>query len=453
MNRNPWRNLFNRLQRLGTGANAVVPSGPESLSIRPIIVAGAGMLLLFFGVFGGWAALAPLESAVIAQGVVKVAGERKIVQHLEGGIVAELKARDGSIVKANDILISLDDTRARAQLELLKARRLAREAMAARLRAERDSTEMVAFPEWIREEKSESAREVRQTQQDIFQARRSAVEVETAILRQRILQTEDEIVGVEALIAAQDRLDVTLETEASELEALLKKGHATRERPMALRRRQAEIAGERAAHVADLARARKSVVEVEQQILQLSTKMLNESVAELSKVETELFDIEQQIAAAEDIMRRLDIRAPADGVVVASEVHAVGTVIQPGQPLLYIVPVNEDLVLEVRIRPEDIDLVSPGQAARVRVSAFDRFDLPDLDGFVDLVSADRFVDDKTGLSYFSATVRVVDDALTKKHTLMPGMAGEVIVSTGARTMVDYLAEPLTRNLRRALREN
>ena len=429
-------------------------SGP--LRLRRLTTCGLAVLLLFFGAFGGWAALAPLDSATVAQGVIKVAGERKIVQHLEGGIVAELKVADGDLVSAGQVLLRLDDTQARARLDLLRSRHQSREALASRLRAERDDSPAIEFPDELSDsDAAPAAREAVAVQRDVFAARRRAVEGETAILRQRILQTEDEIAGLVALIAAQEHLISVLDDEASDLEGLFKKGLTTRERYAALRRRQAEIEGERATHVASVARARKSMVEIVQQILQLSTRRLNEAVAELSEVEAEIFDLEEQIRAAEDVLRRIDVRAPVDGIVMDLQIHTTGGVIRPGESILDVVPIDQGLVIEGKIRPDDVDVVAVGQSAQVRISAFNRFDMVPLEGTVEIVSADRLVEEHTGISYFTAIIVVNDEELAKLEgrQLRPGMSAEAMIRTGTRTLIGYLSEPVARNLRRAMREH
>jgi HlyD family type I secretion membrane fusion protein len=441
---------------LARHAERAEPGEQPSLGLRRLTTVGLAVLLLFFGAFGGWAALAPLDSATIAQGVIKVDGERKVIQHLEGGIVADLKVADGDFVDAGQVLLRLDDTQSRAHLDLLTSRRLTRQALAARLGAERDDAPEIEFPgELLAPEAAPVAGEAAAVQRDVFEARRRAIEGETAILRQRILQTEDEIDGLHAMIEAQTRLIAILDAEASDLEGLFEKGLTTRERYTELRRRQAELEGERATHVAGVARARKSIVEIEQQILQLSTRRLNDAVAELSEVEAEIFDLEQQIRAAEDVLRRIDVRAPVGGIVMDLQVHTTGGVIRPGEPIMHVVPVGERLVIEARVRPEDVDVLAAGQSAQVRISAFDRFDMLPLEGTVAMVSADRLVEERTGVSYFTAIIVVTDGELEKLEgrKLLPGMSAEAMIRTGTRTLIGYLSEPLSRNLRRAMRES
>ncbi|NRQ17289.1 Type I secretion system membrane fusion protein PrsE [Ensifer sesbaniae] len=423
--------------------------------LRPAVATGLVVILAFFGIFGGWAALAPLDSAAVTQGVVKVEGERKVIQHLEGGIVSQLKVADGEHVKSGQVLIKLDDTQAAAHLELLRNRVISRKASAARLRAERDGKDEIAFEQELLTSSSSPAAEAVAVQNEVFRARRLALSNETGILHQRILQSENEIKGLEDMVAAQDQVMVSIEAEAADLEKLSKKGLATRERHLQLRRRQGELKGERATNIAAIARIRESMAEIEQQIMNLSTTRLNEAVAELSKVEAELFDLQQQLRAAEDVLARADIRAPVDGVVMGLQVHTAGGVVRPGEPLMSIVPVGQKLVVEAMVRPEDVDTIAIGQSAHVRISAFARYDMPPLEGRVELVSADRLTDDRTGAGYFTAIIVVDEQELGKLagRKLLPGMTSEVMIRTGSRTMLAYIGEPLARTFRRAMREN
>jgi len=424
--------------------------------LKPAIAIGSVVVLAFFGIFGGWAALAPLDSATVTQGVVKVEGERKVIQHLEGGIVSELKVVDGEHVKSGQVLIKLDDTQAAAHLELLRNRVMSRKASAARLRAERDGKDEIAFEQELLTPSSNSAaREAVAVQNEVFRARRLALGNETGILHQRTLQSENEIKGLEDMVEAQDQVMASIETEAADLEKLSKKGLATRERHLQLRRRQGELKGERATNIAAIARIRESMAEIDQQIMKLSTTRLNEAVAELSKVEAELFDLQQQLRAAEDVLARADIRAPVDGVVMGLQVHTAGGVVRPGEPLMSIVPVGQKLVVEAMVRPEDVDTVAIGQTAHIRISAFARYDMPPLEGRVELVSADRMTDDRTGAGYFTTIIVVDEQELDKLagRKLLPGMTSEVMIRTGSRTMLAYIGEPLARTFRRAMREN
>ncbi|MDX8434603.1 HlyD family type I secretion periplasmic adaptor subunit [Mesorhizobium abyssinicae] len=432
---------------------------PSALEPVPLRLAGLkwtgfGIMFLFFGVAGGWAALAPLDSAAVAPGVIKVAGDRKLIQHLEGGIIAELNAANGDIVKAGKVLLRLDDTQAKAQLDLVQNRIATREALAARLRAERDGKAEIEFDPTLLANPTTAARDAVAAQRDVFAAKHHNLEDERGILAQRRHQTEEEITGLQALVATEDRQIEALEAETKDLEGLLKKGLTTRERNLSLRQQQREIEGERATNVAAIARAKSAMAEIDMQTLNLNTVRLNEAVEELSKVEAELFDLRQGERSARDVLARTNVVAPVDGIVMDLKVHTAGGVVKPGETLMTVVPLGQQLVVEAMVKPEDVETIAPGQPARVSFPAFARYNLPPLDGVVEIVSADRMMEERSGAPYFAATVLIDRNELAKLEgrKLLPGMSSEAMIRTGARTVLSYIAEPITQNFRRAMRE-
>lgn len=432
------------------------PSLPEPVPLRltGVTCTGFAIMFLFFGVAGGWAALAPLDSAAVAQGVIKVAGDRKLIQHLEGGIIAELNAANGDIVKAGKILIRLDSTQPMAQLDLIQNRIATREALAARLRAERDGKAEIVFDPALLANPAAAAKDALAAQRDVFAAKHHNLKDEREILSQRHHQIEEAITGLEELIVTEDKQIEAIEAETKDLESLLKKGLTTRERKLLLRRQQREIEGERATNVAAIARSRSAMAEIDMQILNLNTVRLNQAVEEFSKVEAELFDLRQQERSAKDVLARTDVVAPVDGIVMDLKVHTAGGVVKPGETLMTVVPLGQQLVVEAMVKPEDVETIAPGQPARISFPAFARYNLPPLDGVVEIVSADRMVEERSGAPYFAATVLIDKSELAKLEgrKLLPGMSSEAMIRTGARTVLSYLAEPITQNFRRALRE-
>lgn len=426
----------------------------DPLELRGVTFAGLVIAGAFFLAFGGWAATVPLSSAIVATGVVEVEDQRKLVQHFEGGIVAELAAREGQRVKAGDMLIALDTTQPRARLDLLEGRLANRLALAARLRAERDGKTVIVFPHDDPAMATQPGRDAVEVQAALFDARRRALAGRTAILQRRIEQTDEEIVGLEQLVAAHDRLIGTLQDESGDLEGLLGQGLTTRERYMSLRRRQAEMEGERAVHVAAIARARKSISELEQQIAELAVMHLNDAVEELSTVEADLVDLQQQVLAASDVLRRAAIRAPLSGTIINLKVHSIWGVISPGEPLMEIVPLDPTLVLKAQLRPEDVDEVVAGQRVEVRLRSRDGLDHPALVGSVREVSGDRFVDERTGHGYFTALIDVdARPATSPSFQILPGMNADIFIVVGSRTLYQYISGPLQRRLSMSMREN
>ncbi|MBX4909212.1 HlyD family type I secretion periplasmic adaptor subunit [Rhizobium bangladeshense] len=411
-------------------------------------------MFLFFGMAGGWATLAPLDSAAVAPGLVKVAGDRKLIQHLEGGIIAGLTAANGDIVRAGKVLLQLDDTQAKARLDLVQNRIATREVLAARLRAERDGKAEIEFDPALLANPSKSAKDAVAAQRDVFSAKHHNLKDEREILSQRRRQTEEEITGLQELIVTEDKQIEVFEGETRDLESLVKRGLVTRERWLLLRRQQREVEGERATNVAAIARAKSAMAEIDMQIVNLNTLQLNEAVEELSKVEAELFDLRQEERSAKDVLARTSVVAPVDGIIMDLKVHTTGGVVKPGETLMTIVPMGQQLVIEAMVRPEDVETIAPGQPARVSFPAFARYNLPPLDGVVEIVSADRMVEERSGAPYFAATVVIDQSELAKLdgRKLLPGMSSETMIRTGARTVLSYLAEPITQNFRRAMRE-
>ena len=429
-------------------------SEPAPLRLTGVTRTGFAVMFLFFGVAGGWAALAPLDSAAVAPGVIKVAGDRKTIQHLEGGIIAELNAVNGDIVQAGKVLVRLDNTQAKAQLDLLQSRIATREALAARLRAERDASAEIKFPAELLANQTAAARDAVATQRDVFAAKHHNLKDEQEILVQRRVQTEEEITGLEKLIATEDKQIAAIEGESKDLEGLLKKGLTTRERNLLLRRQQREFEGERATNMASIARAKSAIAEIDMQTLNLQTKRLNDALEELSKVEAELSDLREQERGAKDVLARTDITAPVDGIVMDLKVHTTGGVVKPGETLMTVVPLGQTLVVEAMVKPEDVETIAPGQTARVSFPALAKYNLPPLDGVVETVSADRLTEERSGAPYFAATVLIDKGELDKLEgrKLLPGMSSEAMIRTGSRTVLAYLAEPITQNFRRSLRE-
>ncbi|WP_222054607.1 MULTISPECIES: HlyD family type I secretion periplasmic adaptor subunit [Rhizobium] len=430
------------------------PAAPVPLRLTGVTFTGFAIMFLFFGMAGGWATLAPLDSAAVAPGVIKVAGDRKLIQHLEGGIIAELHAANGDIVKAGKVLIQLDNTPAKARLDLIQNRIATRESLAARLRAERDGKAEIEFDPALLANRDKAAKDAVASQRDVFAAKHDNLKDEREILSQRRHQTEEEITGLEGLIVTEDKQIEALEGETKDLESLIKRGLVTRERNLMLRRQQREIEGERATNVAAIARAKSAMAEIDMQILNLGTVRLNEAVEELSKVEAELFDLRQEERSAKDVLARTNVVAPVDGIVMDLKVHTAGGVVKPGETLMTVVPLGQQLVVEAMVRPEDVETIAPGQLARVSFPAFARYSLPPLDGVVEVVSADRMVEERSGAPYFAATVVIDKRELAKLEgrKLMPGMSSETMIRTGARTVLSYLAEPIAQNFRRAMRE-
>ena len=426
----------------------------RSMAVGRLMGLGAIVIVLFFGGFGAWAAFAPLESAAIVQGVLSVGGKRKTVQHLEGGIVAGILVGEGDTVAAGQTLVVLDDTRPRATLSLLEGQYRSAAALKARLEAERDGMARVRYPEWLRRAvETAGAGDFLATQNRIFRARAQSLDNRTAIHRQRIAQLREEVLGLREEIAAQDRQIGLLEEEIGGLRRLVEKGFEGKPRLLALERRQAEVEGERARNRARIARVEQRVGETRLTIAELGNARRNEVVAELREVETRMSDLRERVSAARDVFSRTRITAPVSGTVVDLRVFTRGAVVGRGQPLMDVVPAGDALVIEARVDPIDIDAVYPRLPAQVRLTAFSHLETPILSGAVLGVSADRLIDERTGIPYYAARIALdPDQPALADLELQPGMPAEVMIVTGRRTAFSYLLKPILASFGRALRE-
>ncbi|MBL8671359.1 MAG: HlyD family type I secretion periplasmic adaptor subunit [Alphaproteobacteria bacterium] len=442
---------------VGEGAPARLPAVQPSLSLVPWIVAGSVLIAVTFVGVGGWAAIAPLNSAAIAVGKVSVEGDRKVVQHLEGGIVQQVLVKDGDKVEPGQVLIQLDDTRARVELQAISGQITSIEAGIARLEAERDGRTEPRFPRNLQEKAKASPEisEIVETQKNLFASRKAASENRIGMLRQRIAQAREEIRGTEAVMGGQARQIAIIRDELVGLRQLFEKGNITRQRLLALEREQAALEGQRGDHIATIARTQQKIAEAEIAVIDTSNQRVNDAIAELEKLQTQLAVLVERRAAAEDIVKRLDVRAPRSGIVVGLAVNSTGAVIAPRERLMDIVPQDEALVVEARVRPLDIDVVHEGLPAEVRLSAYTARRTPTVPGKVKSISADLVTDQKTGEGYYRAIIELAPGALDKieEVALYPGMPVEVMIVTGERTALEYLAQPILASINRSLRED
>ena len=429
-------------------------AGSRDMGVGRTMIFGIVVIALFFGAFGAWAVFAPLESAAIAQGVLGVSGKRKTVEHLEGGIVADILVEEGDRVAAGQTLVVLDDTRARASFSLLQGQRRSVAALKARLEAERDGLPQVRYPEWLRQAVMEDgADDFLSTQDRIFEARARSLGNRTAIYNQRIAQLREEATGLKEEIEAQDRYIGLLEEEIGGISGLVKKGLEGKQRLLTLERRKAEIEGRRAQNRALIARVEQRVGETRLTIVELGNTRLSEVVAELREVEARLSDLRERMATARNVFSRTRVTAPVAGTVVDLRVFTRGGVIGEDEPLMDIVPAGGKLIIEAQVDPTDIDSVYPNLPAQVRLTAFSQLKTPMLSGTVLQVSADRLTDARTGTPYYEAWVALdAGQPALEELKLQPGMPAEVMIITGKSTALDYLLKPIVASLGRALRE-
>ena len=431
--------------------------------LRPLsraIGIAALLFILFFGVFGVWASLAPLQSAAVAPGYIGVESKRKTIQHLDGGSVAEIRVRDGDYVEAGQLLLRLDDAIAAATLELLDGQYTDLLAEESRLRAEHGRRPEIDFPPYLLErvdEKGEGggrAAQAIETQRGVFEARRRAMESKQRILAARIQETEQQIEGFRIQREAMEKRLVLIESERSDLQKIVSQGLEAKPRLRAFEREKVEIEGQIGEITSRIAQARLRIGETRLEVLDLESELLNRVAGDLRRIRGKVLDMEPRLQTARDALERTALRAPESGTVVGLRYHTIGGVIPPGGAILDIVPDQSEYIVEARISPRDIDVVRPGLATEVRLTAFSARNTPTVMGQLIRVSADRMVSEKSGQPYYAAQVRLElkEGGAIEPRRLYPGMPVEVMVVTGTRTTLDYLLSPINDILSRAFRE-
>lgn len=435
----------------------LVTDTPKVLSIndKPIRFIGTIIVLSTLALFIIWAIFAPLDSAALAPGVVVVKAHKKVVQHLDGGIVSKILVSDGDLVKEGDSLIVLDDTQIKAQLEIARGQSIALAAQVARLRAERDQLKHVSYPALFNDPNNVRAAEAKLAEDNVFYARKKNYDGEIEILTQRISQISSKLVGLKGQVENKTKLVASYAEEIRDLNDLLSEGFVDKQRLRDIERNQALQNGEIAQLKAEIATNQMLIGETKLQILQIKQKFLEDVAAKLSEAEALLSDANERVKANQDKLDRIVIKAPASGMVLGLAVHTESGVISPGNPILEIVPQDAELVVEAQVSPIDIDRVSVGLEAEVRFSAFKQSSTPKMDGKVVQLSADRLVDEKTGQPYYLARIELTPESREKLGNLilLPGMPAEVLIKTGERTLLQYLVRPATDAFARAFIED
>ncbi len=442
---------------------------PSLSDDRAIRLQGMALVLVVFGGFGTWASLAPLTSAALAPGVITVEHHRKTVQHLEGGIIRTLDVHDGDFVQQDQVLATLDDTQSRAQLEVFRGQLYLRIAQEARLAAQRDGLPSVQYPQELLAHRGDSrVQEAIRLQNQTFQVRQAANDGESAVYRRQIEQLRAKVAGLHAQKHSKDRLVDSYRGDVDDFKSLLKEGYTEKQKVEELDRALAQSEGQRGELVSDIAASELQIAEIELKILQLQKDLQREVAKELSDVQTELFELREKVQLLESTVNRTVIKAPVAGLVLGLAVHTIGAVISPGGRLLDIVPKDQKLIIEAQVSPNDIDRVKVGQLAEVRFSAFKTRDVPKIMGTLISLSADRMVSDSadskhskefsgSNTAYYLVRVAVSPEGLEALSTanleLVPGMPAEVLIKTGERTLVQYLAQPLTDTFKRSFIED
>ena len=432
--------------------DAVSPD--EGMARRYLRIGYVLLGLLVLGI-GGWAVFTNINGAVVAPGVVVVENRPRDIQHLDGGIVAEILAREGQVVERGDILLRLDPTIVDANTQVVRTRLSEAQARLARLAAERDGADVIVFPDTVLGSDDPMVKRAKEGQAKLFDARQTAANGLREQLNQRIRQSGDQISGLESRNLAAARQVQLIDDELTGLRQLLARGFVSKTRILALERERSRLQGEMATARSEIARIQNNIGETRVQILQLEKDRQTEVLSELREVQTEAAELEERLTAALDQGRRISVRAPVGGRVLNSEVNTIGEVIAPGALLMQIVPADEKLLIETQVNPADIDQVYPGQTTRVRLSAFNQRRTPELFGEVTATAPDRLIDEVTGMPYFAVRVQLNDgemDRLPPQLELQPGMPAEAYIQTERRTVLSYLLKPAEDAMSRAWRE-
>lgn len=419
----------------------------------PTRMIGLIIVFLTFGVFGGWSITAPLDSAALAPGVLTVKGYKKTVQHLEGGIIKQLYVKDGDDVTAGAPLLLLDDTQLQAEHQILKGQLFVLLAQESRLLSERDELESITFPDTLLTDDNR-ATEAKAQETEQFLVRKISRDGEVEVLQQRIVQLSAQAEGLNALIASKKALIASYDEEISDNVDLLSQGFVDKKRLRDLQRLREGLAGEVAEHKAAIAGTTIQSGEAKLKILQQKKDFRAEVVELLAQAQAKAFDVKERVSAITDRIKRSTIMAPVSGVVLGLGFHTLGGVIAPGNKILEIVPEKNDLIIEAKVAPTDIDRVTLGLDADVRFSVFKSAITPVVQGRVTTLSADRIVGED-GAPYYLAHLELTESSLAalEGFQLLPGMPAEVLINTGDRTLFEYLVQPATDAFARSMLED
>ncbi|MBB4018914.1 HlyD family type I secretion membrane fusion protein [Chelatococcus caeni] len=417
---------------------------------------GLGVVVLTFGVLGGWASIAQIDSGVVASGSVVVESDRKAVQHLEGGIVKDLLVTNDAHVEEGQVLIRLDATQVRAQEDMARSAFYSAQAEEARLEAEAEALDAVSFPpELVQQMADPAARRAADDELRQFREHRSARKIQVSILGERIAQAKGQIRGAVAQRdAAQSQL-ASVDREYAKLKPLAEKGLVPVSRVATLERSKAELEGRVGSLEADMARLERTIEEARLQIAQVEQKTAEDASVKLAETRARLADAREKLGVAVDRSNRVNVRAPRAGRVVGLKVHTIGAVVRPSDTLMEIVPDDDRLIVSAKMSPLDVNHVHVGLPAEVRLPSFKARTTPIAIGEVRSVAADALRDELTGQTYYElkVSVQVAQFPEDVREKLKPGMPADVLVATGERTVFAYLTQPLMDAVRRGMREN
>lgn len=445
-------NLFKRSSNKDAKNNS--PEDESLLeSVRKPVMIGSSLIMFFVLTIFVWGGLAPLRSAAIAPGKLIISDKNKVIQHLEGGIITEMMVKDGDSVNAGQILLSLNDSESSAQLQILRIEFSELLANEIRLLAEKNKKEQVAFVKLHDFNlPQQDVQKIVKSQTEIFVTRGKAHQEQLDIIDKKIQQMQSEIGGLYAQKkSAENGLRISKE-QLDSYQQLLEQEFVPKMKVMELEREVSDLEGRVAELSSEISKVKQAVGETKLSRINLETERYEEIITELKENQKQLADIKERMRAADDVLTRTIIKAPVSGVVTGLKHHTIGGVIAPGEEILQLVPENDNLIIEAMLLPTDIDLVHRGLESRVRLTAFKTRHVPMLEGKVSYVSADSFVDNNTGGTFYNVHVELNKMAGELEIDLQPGMPAEVYITTGEKTFLSYLMDPITDTMRKSFRE-
>lgn len=436
----------------------LVPLDPElERRMRRPIVAGAAVVGVFVVGLTLFAAIARIDSAVMAHGMVRVEDNRKTVRHLQGGTVKQILVKEGQHVRKDQVMLVFDEVQPRASNDVFQSQQDALLAQAARLQAEATGVRTVAYPAELTARVSDPKVAATIREEDfLFASRLQFFDTQSSVLGQKLQQLETQIGGVQAQVDAVNESDRLTREELAGYQTLYEKGYAPKTLILRYRRNLADNAGRKGSLVAEITRLREQIGETRLQVTNLKEQRVSQAADGLRQMQTSLAEVTPKLAAARQTLDAATVRSPVDGYVLDLTQFTVGGVVGPGERLMSVVPANSPLIVSARVRPQDIDVVHAGMTARVRLTALNARRAPPVEATVMTVSADQLSDEKTGEGYFRADLKIPPQELAKLPTgdkLSPGMPAEVMIVTGRRSILGYVLSPLTDTIRDALRED
>ena len=423
-------------------------------STRAPMAIGLIALLVLVGGFGTWAVMAQITGAVITSGQIEVDRNRQVIQHPDGGVVAEILVDEGDLVAENDLLIRLDATNLQSELAVVEGQLFELIARRGRLEAERDGTDALTFDPVLQDNPQSAELIAGQTR--LFEARLESLQTATEQLNQQRGQIESQIGGIEAQRAALETQGGLIQQELADQQKLLEQRLVQARGVSQLRREEADLMGSIGELTASAAQAAQRVTEIDIKVLTLTTTRREEAITRLRDLQYNELELSERRRTLTQQLDRLDIRAPVSGIVYGLQVFAPRSVVRPADPVMFLVPQDRPLVIATKVMPTDVDQIHLGQEVTLRFSAFDQRRTPELLGKVTLVSADIFTDEATGAAYYQAEVQLNEgeaEKLPEDMVLIPGMPVEAFVRTADRTPMDYLLKPLADYFAKAFRES